>query len=132
MRATLAVSARCFFRGPTSKVPSGAKRALNRRTAVNPGFTKNDRLLERLEHAGHDAFGETTTTDVAEEVVHALLNPGLVSIVSNPNQEQVRGGSVVGHRPRRSQRCLQPAAGPGVHGRRCEEGGDVRNLGTGR
>ena len=60
-------------------------------TAVNPGFTKNDGLWERLEHAGHDAFGETTTTDVAEKVVHALLNPGLVSIVSNPNQEQVRG-----------------------------------------
>ena len=59
-------------------------------TAVNPGFTKNDGLWERLDHAGHDAFGEQTTTDVAEKVMHALLNPGLVSIVSNPNQEQVR------------------------------------------
>lgn len=54
-------------------------------TAVNPGFTKGDGLWERFNHPGHPAFGETTTVDVAEKVVHALRHPGQISIISNPN-----------------------------------------------
>ena len=54
-------------------------------TAIHPGFTKGDGLWERFGLPGHPAFGETTTVDVAEKVVEALLNPGQISRISNPN-----------------------------------------------
>jgi hypothetical protein len=79
------------------------------------------------------ALTETTTTDVADKVVHALLNPGLVSLVSNPNQEQVRGVAALWDTdPVAANTALQPAAGSGVHGRCRQESGDVETARTGR
>lgn len=54
-------------------------------TAVNPGFTKGDGLWERFGLPGHPAFGETTTVDVADQVIAALKHPGQISLISNPN-----------------------------------------------